>query len=770
MIDLDSSSYEEFIAAKRPRDGMHGIDVPRSDLNSNLFEYQRDVVRWGLLKGRCAWFTDTGTGKTLMQLEWASQVHRHTGGNVLVLCPLAVAQQTVREAVKFAIETPVNYQSAQIHVVEGITVTNYDKLHLFDPSKFVAVVLDESSILKSFDSKTRERLIESFQDTPYRLACTATPAPNDHMELGNHAEFLGVMSATQMLAMYFVHDGGETSKWRLKGHSNDVFWHWVASWSVMIQSPADLGYDASSHILPPLNIHETILELTQDEVFDAGALFAVATRTLTGQRTAKRASLKDRVAACAEMVNASTEQWLIWCELNDESTALKKAIPGSVEVTGSDSEIAKEVRLFGFIDGEHRVLITKSKIAGFGLNLQNCHKMAFVGVTHSYESWYQSIRRCWRYGQKSPVDVHLFASESEYAIIKNLQRKQEDARIMSKEMTQFAREIREEDHAATSADTATYRRDVAQGDDWTFHLGDSVEVLREMPSESIHYSIFSPPFADLYVYSNSERDMGNCAGDEEFAVHLGYMVAELYRVTMPGRLLSFHCMNLPLSKFRDGVIGLRDFRGGLIRLFQEHGWVYHSEVTIWKDPVTAMQRTKALGLLHKQIKKDSAMSRQGVPDYLVTMRKPGSNPEPVAHPQGFTEFVGEDPPMNTESLIDGMTSQGYSIEVWQRYASPVWMDIDPSDTLQYRAARDGNDERHICPLQLGVIRRAVHLWTNEGDTVLSPFGGIGSEGFVAVEMKRKAILCELKESYWKQGVKNLRFAEEKKLQTSMVEE
>lgn len=274
--------------------------------------------------------------------------------------------------------------------------------------------------------------------------------------------------------------------------------------------------------------------------------------------------------------------------------------------------------------------------------------------------------------------------------------------------------------------------DQAEGNGWTAYHGDCVEVTKGLPESSIHYTIFSPPFASLYTYSNSDRDMGNCRTHSEFYEHFAFLVNELLRVTVPGRLLSFHCMNLPTSKARDGYIGITDFRGLLIRMFQDAGWIYHSEVVIWKDPVTAMQRTKALGLLHKTIRSDSAMSRQGIPDYLVTMRKPGVNPEPIAH-----------------------TSEEFPVSLWQRYASPVWMDINPSDTLQGRSAREEKDEKHICPLQLDVIRRALKLWSNPGDVVLTPFGGIGSEGYVALEEGRRACLIELKGSYYQQAVKNL---------------
>lgn len=273
------------------------------------------------------------------------------------------------------------------------------------------------------------------------------------------------------------------------------------------------------------------------------------------------------------------------------------------------------------------------------------------------------------------------------------------------------------------------------GERYALYNGDSAEVLKGIPSESIHYIIYSPPFQSLYVYSNSDRDLGNCRTATEFYEQFRFIGEELFRTLMPGRLMSFHCMNLPTSKERDGYIGIRDFRGELIRFFQDIGFIYHSEVCIWKDPVTAMQRTKALGLLHKQLKKDSCMSRQGIPDYLVTMRKPGDNPERVTH-----------------------TNESFPVSVWQKYASPVWMDINPNDTLQYRSARDEQDERHICPLQLQVIQRGIELWSNPGDIVLTPFMGIGSEAYMAVKMGRRAVGCELKQSYYQQAVKNVKNA------------
>lgn len=307
-------------------------------------------------------------------------------------------------------------------------------------------------------------------------------------------------------------------------------------------------------------------------------------------------------------------------------------------------------------------------------------------------------------------------------------------------------------------------------DRWAMYHGDCIEVLKGIPDNSIHYSIFSPPFASLYTYSNSERDMGNCRSEDEFYLNFEFLVSELHRVLMPGRLLSFHCMDIPAMKERDGYIGLKDFPGDLIRIFQAGNFIYHSRVAIWKDPLVEATRTKALGLLHKQIQKDSAMCRQGLPDYLITMRKPGDNPEPISHPEGFTSFAGEDEPdapkveptlksqYSTLNKHSHMSSEDpvYSHHVWRRYASPVWMDIKQSNTLNRKPARDDRDERHICPLQLDVIERALQLWTNPNDIVLSPFAGIGSEPYKAIQMGRRAVGIELKDSYYSQAVINCR--------------
>ena len=721
-------NYDQFIDSKKITDPDTGIDIDKSVINPMLYEYQSDIVRWSLRRGRSAIFADCGLGKTPMQLEWA----KHVPGSVLILAPLAVSAQTVREGVKFGID--VNHVEKQSDVSTKISITNYEKLDRFDPDYFDGIVLDESSILKSHTGKYRTHIIESFAQTPFRLACTATPAPNDFMELGNHAEFLGTMSRAEMLAMFFIHDGGETSKWRLKGHAGGEFWKWLCSWAVMIRKPSDLGYDDKGFVLP--DMHTTQCTVKTGKTLP-GELFVVEANTLSERIKARRETVEDRAAKCAELVNASDESWIIWCNLNSESEAIAKLIPGAVEIKGSNKPKDKESRMMDFSDGKIRVLVTKPSIAGFGMNWQHCHNMAFVGLSDSYEQFYQAVRRCWRYGQENPVNVYIITADIEGAVVKNIQRKEEDAERMAEEMSKHMKDLNKESlHGSTERNKADYKRRKESSDMWTIHLGDCVEVASEFDDNSIDYSVYSPPFASLYTYSNSDRDMGNSKDLDEFMIHYRFLVDQLYRALKPGRLVSFHCMNLPSVKERDGYIGIKDFRGDLIRVHQESGFIYHSEVVIWKNPVTAMQRTKALGLLHKTIRKDSSMSRQGIPDYVVTMRKPGDNPEPISH-----------------------THEEFPVSLWQRYASPVWMDINPSETLQYRAARENEDERHIAPLQLEVVRRCLQLWTNEGDLVFSPFTGIGTEGFCSVEQGRRFVGSELKESYFKLAIKNLKAAE-----------
>jgi superfamily II DNA or RNA helicase len=452
--DVELDAYHELIAAKSRYDYAAGFECDAQWLH--MFPFQRDLTRWALRKGRAALFVDTGLGKTRMQCTFANEALRHIGNDSqgLILAPLAVAQQTIAEAASCGID--VRYVRDQSAVRPGISIANYEMLHALDTSKFAVVALDESSILKNFTGATRTALIESFARTPYRLACTATPSPNDFTELGNHAQFLGVMSREEMLAMYFVHDGGDTSEWRLKGHARDKFWQWVCSWAAMVRRPSDLGYSDDGYILPPLEIHEHIIPATAEQAKAQGMLIVQVAKGLNEQRKAKRATLDDRVALAAKLASESDEQFLIWCQLNDESEAVTELICGAVEVTGSQSPEEKAAHLHSFARGGIVKMVTKSSIAGMGLNFQGCHRQIFVGPSNSFEEWYQSVRRSYRFGQTHTVRIDVISSELEGAVLANLKRKQVEAEKMSTEMSAFTREYVQANVKSTARDTTGY--------------------------------------------------------------------------------------------------------------------------------------------------------------------------------------------------------------------------------------------------------------------------------------------------------------------------
>jgi DNA methylase/Helicase conserved C-terminal domain len=716
-------SYAAFLESKSIQPVISGFDC--DDLNPNLFDFQRVIVKWALRRGRAAIFADTGLGKTLMQTSWADAICAKTGGDVLILAPLCVSHQTVSESAKFGIT--VNYCRSQSEVKPGINITNYEMLEHFDVESFAGVVLDESSIIKNRDGRTRNALIDSCKKTPYKLSCTATPSPNDFMELGNQCEWLGIVSMTEMLAMFFINDAGDTGTWILKGHGKRKFWEWMATWAIVIKSPADLGFDGEKYILPALNITSHVVK--SEAKF---GLFADVATGLMERNAARKESIDDRVKLAADIANASDEQWVIWCHRNEESEKLEAAIPGSMAVSGSDSLDHKERTIDAFTAGKLRVLISKPSICGYGMNWQHCHNTIFVGLSDSWESYYQAIRRFYRFGQLKQVNCHVVSAESEGAVVENIKRKEAQNKQMSTEMVAHMSNYVKSELFGIEPQKEVYERRLVKNEKYTLHNADCIDLAREIESDSIGFTIFSPPFSSLFTYSNSDRDMGNSKTECQFFEHFGFLTDELLRITMPGRLMAVHCMQLTTSKANDGFIGVRDFRGDLIRLMQSKGWIYHSEVCIWKDPVVAMQRTKALGLLHKTIKKDSSMSRQGLADYLLVFRKPGQNAVPISH-----------------------TADQFPVSLWQRYASPVWFDINQTRTLNYREARHEDDVKHICPLQLDVIERAMELWSAPNDLVFSPFLGVGSEGYTAVKMGRRFIGSELKPSYFDQAVKNM---------------
>jgi len=726
-VVCSTGNYLEFLKTKQKTHTLSGFDVDEKKLNTHMFDFQKFIVKRALKAGKYAIFADCGLGKTLMQLEWANQVFNETQSKVLILAPLAVVGQTIQEGLKFGID------------MKNIDVQNYEQLDNIDCSIYSGIVLDESSILKNFEGATKKQIIDSFISTPYKLACTATPSPNDPMELGNHSEFLDVMSRNEMLAMYFVHDGGETSKWRLKGHAVKMFYQFVGSWAIMLNKPMDIGFEMLGYDLPKLNLLENQIKTPKR---DNGSLFNDAIISATNFNQELRLTKIERLDEVVKLVNDKPdENFIIWIKQNEEGEMLKKLLPDAIEVKGSDSNEWKKEKLLGFANNEFRILITKTKIASFGMNYQNCRNQIFASLDFSFEGLYQAIRRSYRFGQKNEVNIYLITTDTMANVKQAIDTKQKQFEIMQDEMAKAVNL----NLAGQIMQTGTFDTTEENNEWYSIQRGDCVQLIENVKDESIGLSVFSPPFAELYTYSNHLEDMGNSKDYNEFLHQFSYLIKQLYRVMMSGRNVAVHCMDLPVQKGKHGYIGLRDFSGLLLKAFEDAGFVYASRVTIWKDPVIEMQRTKTLGLLHKQVKKDSTMSRVGIPDYVMIFRKDGERNNPVT---------------NTE----------ISVDLWQKYASPVWMDINYSNTLQgFRNGREENDEKHICPLQLDTIERLIHLYSNKNDTILTPFMGIGSEVYQAVKMGRKGIGFELKESYFDLAKANLKAVVSQKNQVGLFD-
>ena len=742
------SDYQAFLETKKLRVLPKGLQSSDFEIASLLFPFQEDVVRWAVRKGRCAVFLDTGLGKTFIQLEWARIIDETT----LIIAPLSVARQTTREARKLGLD--VRYVRGQDEITPDhkLWITNYEMIRAFDFSTFGAVVLDESSILKAIDGKTRKRLIKLCQNVRFRLCCTATPAPNDYTELGNHAEFLGICTLNEMLAMFFINANKEHTfyygdkayrkkgsnkggqEWRLKHHAERPFFRWLSSWAICMTKPSDLGYDDDGFILPPLNVRlETVtMDYTPDDQLFFTGLHGVAHRAHI-----RRETLQARLKLLQRIVNGDEDQWIVWTGLQKESTAVTDAVDGAIEVKGSDSPEYKAQAFEDFQDGKFRVLVTKAKIGGFGMNFQNAHKMAFFGLNDSWEMWYQAIRREWRFMQEHPVDVHVILSNLETEIYENVMRKDAQAQRLREGLIEQVRsfergELQVEPEAKESYDTKK-----VTGLGWTAMLGDSCERILELEEDSIDLSVYSPPFADLYTYTNSERDLGNCRDWTEFFEHYAFLIGQILRVTKPGRVTCVHTSDIPAMAQKDGYIGVRDFPGEVIRAYEKEGWVFHGRAFVQKNPQAQAIRTHSQALLFIQLNKDSSCSRPALIDQVLIFRKPGDNAVPV-HPVENGEMDNE---------------------VWIEWAHGIWTGISESDTLQFSKARDSGDEKHICPLQLGTIERCIKLYSNPGEVVLTPFLGIGSEAYQAIRFGRKAIGIELKQSYFDIAVSNLEAAE-----------
>jgi DNA modification methylase/superfamily II DNA or RNA helicase len=742
-----TTEYQEFLSHKQRVAFELGYRVDDGAINPILFPFQRDVVRWAVSKGRAAIFLDTGLGKTFIQLEWARLMNKKT----LIIAPLSVARQTIREAKKINID--VKYVRS-MDDLDGSTIyiTNYELIEHFDMDSFEAVVLDESSILKAISGKTRQLLTERCENIQYRLCCTATPAPNDYTEIGNHAEFLGICSTQEMLGQFFINANKEHTfiiegkayhrkgsnaagtEWRLKHHAEEPFFRWLASWAITMIKPSDLGYDDDGFILPELFVEPIFVNA---KYTPADQLFFTNLHGIEDRNKVRRITLQKRLQKALELIKTKNEQWIIWCGLDDESKALMNAIPDAREVKGSDDPEYKAKTFEDFQDGKFNILITKAKIGGYGMNFQNAHNMIFFGMNDSWELYYQAIRREWRYRQESPVYVYLVLSELEDAIYKNVMRKDAMAKRLRTKLIEQILGYERLELSMENSIYQDYKEDTVKGKYFTAMMGDSCKRLSEIEDNSIDMTVYSPPFADLFVYSASERDLGNSKNSGEFFEHYKYIIRELLRVTKPGRISCVHTSDIPAMAQKDGYIGIKDFPGDVIRAHIEAGWIFAGRAFVQKNPQAQAIRTKSKALLFVQLRKDSSDSRPALVDQVLMFSKPGENDKPIT-------------PVEHGELDN---------DKWIEWANGIWLGISESDTLQFTTARGTGDEKHICPLQLGTIERCIKLYSNPGETILSPFMGIGSEIYQAIRFGRKGIGIELKDSYFKIAVNNLKTAE-----------
>lgn len=887
--------YSDFLQSKKVVYSPSGVEVDKSAINQRLWDWQQDVVKWALWKGKAAIFADCGLGKTFMQLEWARLVMKETGKPVLIVAPLAVSGQTVNEAKKLGIDL-VYVRSQMESDGVAMNITNYEMVEKFHFSNYGGIVIDESSILKNYTGKTKQTLIKMAHDVGYRLACTATPAPNDHLELGNHAEFLGVMRSNEMIQRWFTNDSMQAGGYRLRQHGASDFWAWVASWAVSLRWPSDIGeYDDTGYILPELIFKKHVVPVDHarawQEVSDDGQMSLILTgrTSATNMHKEKKATLDKRMKLAADIANAAAANdfVIVWCETNIEADKLRKLLPDAVEVRGNEKLEEKRNKLEAFSNGEIRVLITKPKIAAHGLNWQHAGTQVWTSITHKFEPFYQGYKRSHRFGRKEPVTCHIVYAESEGDIMENLEGKHALHVELQDSMIESMRENGMSVEVGARFRLVSNNNIVENGQRWTLYNGDSAVTMKNEPDNSLDFIVQSPPFESLYIYSSHLEDLGNSADHEQFYTQYGFILSDELRRLKPGAYKAEHCKDLPLYANRDGAMGLDDFPGRLIKAHEDAGFWFVGWKTIWKDPVIEMQRTKNAGLLWSSAFCERAeRARQGMADYVLVFQKPipgqskpitkldvapvpesviaraidlwtnrgenvylpdgkndNSRPydlmiydgvpvtfrdtsnlrigrnaivrvdDPAAMPElihtmkrldlvfhsrvaltdgtwllvfrkwaavmpseshvthdlkaDSHEFVGNDGPKFWDSDRD------YSIQVWQRYASPVWHDLDglpnnhpdiwfdiqQTNVLNHRIAREEKDEKHICPLQLDLIDKCLTLYAWKGARVGTSFAGVGSEMVQAIKFGCYAVGSELKTSYFDVACGHLERAE-----------
>lgn len=747
--------YEEFLETKKQKNIDSGFDVDEDSLNDKLFPFQKFIIQKALKKGRYAIFADCGLGKTFMQLEWASKVTMHTKKPVLILAPLAVTGQTIEEGLKFGIDVKIISKKNDFSK-DNIYISNYEQIENIDVSKFIGIVLDESSILKNFTGKYKKLLIEKFKKTPYKLACTATPSPNDLNEIGNHSEFLNILDAQDMRSKWFVRDEG-MNNYRLKGHAKQSFYGWISSWAVMISNPKDIGFDGNDYILPDLVFHEkSIITKTRT----SWNLFNESSVNATTFNRELKLTILPRLDETAKIVNESNDSFIVWVNQNEEEKLLLKLIPDAVAVNGSENPEIKKEKLLGFAKGNFRVLVTKKKIAQFGLNYQHCHNQVFASLDFSFEGLYQSIRRSYRFGQTKNVNIYMITTDTMENVVKSIKKKQDQFNEMQSEMNKYI-------NGDAFGLLNYYEFDEVKTKDYWLMKGDSCQEIKRIPDNSVDLIVFSPPFSSLFTYSNYIHDMGNNENHDEFFKQYNYLLHDLYRILKPGRLMVCHTKDLAVYKNSSGYTGLYNFTKDHDNAVEGVGFKYHSKVNIWTDPVLERARTNTQRLLYHQVRTDSSYSGVGLPEYCTVYRKWEGNEEdwtPInnKNKEVFPLDSWQQWASSTWN-IDKNDIEAYN-EIVKEYSHQTWMDIKRTDVLNNKAGTAIGDEKHIAPLQLSVIRRCVQMWSNQGETVFTPFLGIGSEVYESVKLNRFGIGIELKDKYYETAIKNINKAVESKNQ------
>lgn len=773
-----SQQYKEFLRQKRIIAPSIGFEVEDSDISPVLFDFQKDIVKWALLKGRCAVFLDTGLGKTLIQAEFARLVFEHTNRPVLIIAPLSVAHQTIKMC-KDLLGLNIHYARTDEARVHGVNITNFEMADRFNADLFGCVILDESSRLKHESSKQRQWFINNFADVPYMGCYSATPSPNDLTELGGHSEFLRVMKDLTMRGAFFVNSGKgkATAGYELAGHAETAFYEWLSSWSMSARKPSDLGYDDDGFILPPLNetVHEFTADLSEIEAGqtrDGQLKMFVTADGLQDWSKIRQATINQKVQETVEIVQSSNEQFIVWCWYNEEQNKIARLLGDEcASVQGNDTPEHRLDAFERFIAGDVRVLVTKAKIAGHGMNFQHCHNMVFCGLSHSFEMYYQAVRRAYRYGQTHHVNVHIVLSDLEYNIWQSVQEKGEVSAEMLAKLIEQVQGKQLEELGKMKREEVHFEEKTEKGEMWTLHQGDCVDWMARMDDNSVDLIVTSPPFGkSLFVYSADARDMANSATDTEFLETYRFAVRENFRILKPGRVAAIHCIDIPAMRNRDGYIGLKDFSGDLIRLFESEGFVFLGRIPIDKNQQAQSIRTRTRALsMQNGLEKDRATIRPALPDYILVMGKPGVNAVPVVNDE-VTRDMWVDWANPTWPAEDRDRCAAFG-------AWPTWYGISESDTLNNKAvaekygisdemrkrlwqeARGKDDRRHICPLQLGTIYRCIKLWSLPGELVLDPFSGYGSTGVVAVSENRRYIGTELKPEYFDVSVQNLEMAE-----------